>query len=341
MPDFYNIERGVNDRATENRGLGQMILVAQAGPPKPAQPQIPASISLTRVEANPVISNKKISFLIRELKKIFLLEFGKYMPPESQKKVPTFAVIPNKDMAAITRAILRRDAESILKSLQEFNPYFLRSFLRAALYYPNQVPYDIDMKTQFNPRDKEILINHIMRGGETPPGIVQVATTDRKSKIYFNDFFMSEDQFNYAIEIPASIIAHELAHVFSHRYWHLLFRIVLHEEGGAVLDEGMTEYRVAKLIFDKWSLKQSPKVANPKIGYTHDPHYQSYSDTFVAQVGVDAAFEAYFGGWVEWDDIDHPENALVIGIRNTKAMLARKQHTVWKWPGLPSTFLKP
>lgn len=313
---------GYGDKATEYG-------IRVAAGPKPAQKRT------SKPSAKPASSDKQISDLMKDLKKFFLQEFGKYMPQKTQRRMPKFTVIPDKDMKETERKHTKANGDYLLKQTQKFNPNSLEYLLKS-FYYPDPVPYTIDEKTQFKPKDKAYLIRNIIAGDilDTHRGkTVTIAFySDREDKIYLSESRVSTAVFAAGIEKPAGTIAHEMAHAFSDFNWYILTRIMLRAKGGGILDEGMTAHRVAHLAAREWALKQTNPVPIPDTGYTSEAKYRDRADDFVSQVGEAAAFEAFFGGWIDWDDDDHPENALVIGKRNVKAKDAKKSYTTWKWP---------
>ena len=123
-------------------------------------------------------------------------------------------------------------------------------------------------------------------------------------------------------QVDAGAVAHEMAHAYANQGWDDLIRMMKlrRMKDTDTLDEGMTTL-IERIVVDAWFAKQPSSTLIPLTRY--DSTYTDRAREFVKELGQDRAFEAYFGGWIDFTSNATPEDTLVIGKRTKKK---------WKWP---------
>jgi hypothetical protein len=123
-------------------------------------------------------------------------------------------------------------------------------------------------------------------------------------------------------KIDAGAVAHEMAHAYSDQGWHDLISLMRLRgmKETDKLDEGMTTL-IERIVVNEWHANQPSNTTIPLAAY--DSTYTDRADDFVKQLGKDLAFEAYFGGWIDFASNAKPEDTLIIGNKKKKK---------WKWP---------
>lgn len=122
--------------------------------------------------------------------------------------------------------------------------------------------------------------------------------------------------------INAGVVAHEMAHAYADQGWNDLISLMRLRgmQQTTELDEGMTTL-IEQIVVKDWHSKHAPRQTMPQPGY--DSKYTDRAEEFLKQIGRDLAFEAYFGGWINFTDNARPEQTLVIGNRTRRN---------WRWP---------
>jgi hypothetical protein len=123
-------------------------------------------------------------------------------------------------------------------------------------------------------------------------------------------------------QVDAGAVAHEMAHAYANRGWDNFIDMMRLRRMNETdkLDEGMTTL-IERIVVDAWVAKQPSGTVVPLARY--DSSYTDRARDFVKQLGRDPAFEAYFGGWIDFTNNATPEDTLVIGNKTKKK---------WKWP---------
>lgn len=121
--------------------------------------------------------------------------------------------------------------------------------------------------------------------------------------------------------LTAGVVAHEMTHAYANPNWEdFIYLMQLRRmKETEKLNEGMTSH-FAGLAVTEWYSKHGTGTI-PNSGYGSD--YTRIADEFIKEVGQEAAFTAYFGGFVDFTDNDRPEDFLLIG--------AEKKKWKWKW----------
>ncbi|HEY6411186.1 MAG TPA: DUF4157 domain-containing protein [Ktedonobacteraceae bacterium] len=337
-PQVFSISRGVQRDDGGAKAPEYGVLVAEGPSSSQKKGEKPSGA------AKSAGSDQQIKELMKELKKFFLKEFSNFTLKETQEKMQEFAVVPDKDMKETEIKDAKSEGEYQLKQTQKYNPQMLLYLLKN-FYYPDPVPYkEINETTQFKPKDKEYLIRNIILGDilDTHRGekVTIAFTSSHENKIYFSESRVNAAAFASDIDKVAGTIAHEMAHGFSSPNWYILTRVMLLGKDGGILDEGMVADRIAHPVARDWALDRKEGTKIPNTGYTDDPKFKKHADDFISQVGEQAALEAYFGGWIEWENDVKPEDSLIIGKKNVEAFdqyqkkgkKGSKNFTTWKWP---------
>ncbi|MEO8137958.1 MAG: hypothetical protein ABI831_28770, partial [Betaproteobacteria bacterium] len=128
-------------------------------------------------------------------------------------------------------------------------------------------------------------------------------------------------------QIDAGTVAHEMAHAYANQGWHDFINMMrlrgIREMDK--LDEGMTAH-IERIVVKEWFAQQPSGTLIP-IG-AYDATYTKRADDFVKALGKDLAYEAYFGGWIDFASNAAPEDSLIIGNKTKKKN--------WKWPWRPA-----
>jgi hypothetical protein len=122
-------------------------------------------------------------------------------------------------------------------------------------------------------------------------------------------------------QIGAGTVAHEMAHAYADQGWHDFIHMMKLRgmKETDKLDEGMATH-IERIIVKQWWANQPSNTTIPIAGY--DSTYTDRANEFVKALGKDLAYEAYFGGWIDFTSNATPEDTLVIGNKKKKK---------WKW----------
>jgi subtilisin family serine protease len=310
LEDRFGTGRTLEDRTTGYGGL-----VAQASPKKAVRkPKKPPS-SQARAEA-----------LIDELRtyyeKVFLagarrrsIPYGKQFSDPVRVRV-----VKDSDWPAENEAEAKRQATELTGTYLKFNPQLvmkeLTSWYRSiGKPYPDRLR-TIDEHTKLTASEERVIT-----------GVAAVSMVSRaraESAKIAGMYSLSTRQ----IVVPESKVkpgplVHEMAHAFAGVGWVDLMRLLDalgKNESANRLDEGMATH-ISSEVLDSWLAGQPAGTAKPSLGY--DPSYESRALSFFGEVTEERAYEAYFGGAVDYTNSDDPLNSLTIG--KTKPIR-------WKWP---------
>ncbi|MDY0883489.1 hypothetical protein ACFPL7_11060 [Dongia soli] len=230
----------------------------------------------------------------------------------------SLAVIADGDFEKANEAEAKRLAAQLQKKALKFAPDSVQRRLIA--FYnaqgealPSRLSV-VDEKTRLTP-DEDAAVFSIARA---------MTIADTKSEAAKVDGFYSSTTKAISLResaITAGAIAHEMTHAYAHPNWHdfiYLMRVRGMKETDK-LNEGMTSH-LSGLVIDAWFAKQSGGTI-PSTGY--GPDYIAIANDFIKEVGQEAAFTAFFGGFVDFTDNDKPEDFLLIG--------SAKKKWKWKW----------
>jgi len=266
-------------------------------------------------------SADQVKKLMKELQPIFQKKFSKnritYGPLVG--KSVRFRVVADKDFKAEVEQEAKRLANSILPITLKFAPEIVWKKLQA-FYKANKEPFPtrlqtIDENTKLT-REEKVAIFTLLE-----VLTVKKATDDADKVAAFYSPSMKEIVFRDS-EIDAGTVAHEMAHAYANQGWHDFINLMRLRGMGNTheLDEGMTTF-IERTIVQKWHLKQPSNTTIPLPGY--DSKFTDRAQEFIKQLGQDVAFEAYFGGWIDFTNNAKPEDTLKIGNKNKKK---------WTWP---------
>jgi len=263
----------------------------------------------------------EVKRLMKQLQPLFLKSFSRnritYGPKVGQS-VP-FRVVADKDFNAEVVKEAQRLAESTILLHLKFAPELVRKDLER-FYKTMKQPFParlqtIDENTQLTRDEKGAIFT-----------LLQVLTVEKAKaeadKIGgFYSPLAKEIVFRES-QIGAGTVAHEMAHAYADQSWydfiHMMKLRGMKETDK--LDEGMATY-IERIIVQQWWANQPSNTTIPLPGY--DSTYTDRADEFVKQLGKDWAFEAYFGGWIDFTSNAKPEDTLIIGNKIKKK---------WQWP---------
>jgi hypothetical protein len=262
----------------------------------------------------------EVKRLMKQLQPLFLKHFSKNRITYGPKvgALVQFRVIVGKDFKAEVAKEGQQLAASILPKSLKFAPEKvleqLQRFYRALKEpFPSRLRI-IDENTKLSREEKAAIFTwlEIM--------VVEKAKADADKIGAFFSPSRQEIVFRES-QIDAGTVAHEMAHAYAEQGWLDLITLMRLRGMEEVhkLDEGMAAY-IERTVVLQWHAQQPPNTPIPLAGY--DSTYTDRAAEFIKQVGQDPAFEAYFGGWINFTSNSNPEDALIIG-------KAKKQ---WKWP---------
>lgn len=265
--------------------------------------------------------DEQIKAIMAELQPIFKKHFSKkkitYGPLVG--KTVKFRVVADTVLKSEVEQEAKRLANGMIPMTLKFAPEIVRKELQN-FYRVVQQPFPdrlnvIDENTQLTNEEK-IAIFTLMQ-----VLTIQKATADAYKIGGFYSPSTKEIVFRKS-QIDAGTVAHEMAHAYANQGW-LDFINLMRLRGMKnthELDEGMTTL-IERTVIQEWFKKQPAATTIPLPGY--DSTFTDLAKDFVKQLGKEFAFEAYFGGWVDFTNAAKPEDTLVIGNKKKKK---------WKWP---------
>lgn len=260
------------------------------------------------------------------------LTFG----PLVGKKIPV-KLVADKDMKAELEKQAERIGNDIIHAMLKFNPQkvlddLTKMYATLGEPFPSRLK-KIDENTKLNKDENAFLFGAIQgallaevtKDADRTLGFFALGKKPKDLGVMFvrAEFAASDN----ALSELAGTIAHEMAHAYAGVRWRdfmrVMFAVGMMRTGE--LEEGMATFFEAE-VTEEW-LKTQPEGAKaPTPGYTDMPEVADSRDTFLADVGRDPALYAFFGGWVDFKDADHPQDTIIVGKPTKKA---------WKWPWRP------
>lgn len=264
---------------------------------------------------------QQVTDLMNQLRPLFQKNFSKHKityGPKVGSQVK-FRVVADKDFKAEVEQAARQLANSLLPMYLKFAPEKVLAKLEG--YYK--------ILRQPLPARLQTMNEHTRLSSEERAAIfplLQELTVARikgdSDKIgAFYSRFTDEAVFRTS-SIDAGVVAHEMAHAYADQGWHDLISLMVLRgmKQTSELNEGMTTL-IERIVVKDWHSKYAPKQTIPLPAY--ESKYTDRANEFLKQLGRDLAFEAYFGGWIDFTDNARPEQTLVIGNRKKKN---------WRWP---------
>ncbi|MEO8134762.1 MAG: hypothetical protein ABI831_12380 [Betaproteobacteria bacterium] len=259
---------------------------------------------------------------MKELQPLFLKNFSKnritYGPAVGT--AVKFRVVADKDFKAEIVKEAQRLANSTIHLHLKFAPEQVLKNLER-YYKVMKQPFPtrlkvIDENTQLTREEKVSLFTL------TQVLTVSKATAEADKTGGFYSPLANEIVFRES-QIDAGTVAHEMAHAYANQGWHDFIHVLKLRGIPDMdkLDEGMTTH-VERIVVKDWWAKQPSGTTIPIAAY--DATYTKRAGEFVKALGQDLAYEAYFGGWVDYASNAKPEDTLIIGNKTKKKN--------WQWP---------
>jgi len=263
----------------------------------------------------------KVKDLMKELQPLFQKSFSKnkttYGPAVS--KAVNFRIVADKDFKAEVVNEANRLANNTLPLHLKFAPELVRKNLERfyktmGQQFPDRLQ-TIDENTQLT-RDEKAAIFTLLQVLTVAKAKSEADKTGGFYSPLAKEIIFRESQ------IDAGTVAHEMAHAYANQGWHDFIHMMKLRgmKDTDKLDEGMATH-IERIIVNKWWANQPSNTIIPLAGY--DSTYTDLAKKFVKALGKDLAYEAYFGGWIDFTSNAKPENTLVIGNKKKKK---------WKWP---------
>ena len=247
------------------------------------------------------------------LSKFYLKRFSKYNVDRVGKKVSVILATEPELEAALRQQALDV-ADQMLQSTLKFNPEWVIKKLQD-FYRVMDKPFPYAGKT-FNENTKltreekagifalvtQALINELQRDLKVTQGFYS-RPKDRKGMgtIFVHKEFAEDVDRRHDL---AGTLAHELAHAYAEITW-WDFVDALSANGmlrtGALV-EGMATHFERIIVYD-WFDDQPSGTLIPLAGYRDEPEVKESADEFLEAVKEQAAYQAYFGGWVWFTDM--------------------------------------
>lgn len=261
----------------------------------------------------------EVNNLIKQLRPLFLKNFSRKKITYGPKvgKAVKFRVVADANFKAEVIKEAQQLANNLLPMTLKFAPEIILKKLQG-FYKAIQEPFParlrvIDEKTELTKDEKSAVLTLL------EVLTVQKATADANKIGGFYSPSTQEMVFRSS-QIDAGTVAHEMAHAYADQGWRDFIDLMRLRgmENTHELDEGMTTV-IERVVVMAWHAKQPSKTTISSPGY--DSTFTNLAQDFIKQLGKDIAFEAYFGGWIDFINSARPENALVIG----------KRKKPWKW----------
>ena len=314
---------GYGDKAAADQVTNRPVVVAQA---TPKQPQAKPSVNL----------QQKADDMVQELIPIFVKKFSRNkvtLGPNVGKTVPV-VLVSDADMDTAVTNHARDIAKTLLRARLKFAPDQVRKKLQAYYQqlsepfpYANQVidentKLSAEEKTHINGLDEAFLVVGLREDVKQTQGLYSVPPGSKGvGKIFVRKEIVDMGDFTHVL---AGLLAHEMAHAYAEITWRdfldAMFARNMQDTGA--LNEGMAT-RIEKVVTTEWHKQQPSGTLIPLTGYRNNPNVRKRAKTFVSAVGEKQAYDAYFGGWVEFTNPDKPEDTIRVGNANKKK---------WKWP---------
>jgi hypothetical protein len=263
----------------------------------------------------------EVNRVIKQLQPLFRKNFSKNKVTYGPKvgKLVKFRIIADQDFQAEVIKEGRRLADNAVPLFLKFAPDIILKKLMG-FYQAKQEKFParlqtVNENTQLTQEEKAAIFT-----------LMQVLTIEkvRADAAQIGGFYSTsmQEMILRASQIDAGTIIHEMAHAYADQGWHDFINLMRlrRMEKAHILDEGMTTY-IERIIVADWFAQQPARTVIPLASY--DATFTDRAADFVKQLGKDQAFEAYFGGWIDFTSNAKPEDTLIIGKRKKKK---------WKWP---------
>lgn len=316
---------GYGDDAAADNVTDRPVLVAQAdSPKKQAKPKQPVDLQ------------KKADDMVQELIPIFQKKFSRNkvtLGPNIGQTVPV-VLVSDADMDSALTDQARDTAKHLLKARLKFAPEEVRKSLEKLYQQLGEpFPYEgkvidenttlsAEEKVHINGLDEAFLIVGLREDAKRTQGFYSLpAGSSGIGKIFVRKDIVDMGDFTHVL---AGVLAHEMAHAYAEITWRdfldAMFARGMQDTG--FLDEGMAT-RIEKIVTTEWHKNQPSGTLIPLAGYRDEPKVGKREKSFVQAVGEAQAYDAYFGGWVEFTNPDKPEDTIRVGKTNKKS---------FKWP---------
>lgn len=280
--------------------------------------------SSSRVWANEGLGEStpedKVKALMKELQPLFQKSFSRKKITYGPKvgMAVNFRIVADKDFKAEVVKEAQRLAKSTIHLHLKFAPELVRRDLER-FYKVMKQPFPsrlqtIDENTQLT-RDEQVAIFTLLQVLTVTKARDEADKTGGFFSPLANEIVFRESQ------IGAGTVAHEMAHAYADQGWHDFIHMMKLRgmKETDKLDEGMVTH-IERIIVKQWWANQPSNTTIPIAGY--DSTYTDKANEFVKALGKDLAYEAYFGGWINFTSNARPEDTLVIGNKKKKK---------WKW----------
>jgi hypothetical protein len=253
--------------------------------------------------------------------------------PKVGSKIPV-KLVADADMTAVLTTQAQTIANDIIHSMLKFNPQSVRDQL-VRYYAKIKEPFPanlsvIDENTVLTSEQQAalfgfmrgVLIDEVRKDVAETQGFFMLPQNagDTGTMVVRSEFAQSAS----SVADLAGTIAHELAHAYADAGWRDFLRVMT--AVGMVrtgkLEEGMATFFESEVI-KEWLKSQPTTAPRPKLGYTDDPEVAESATVFIKAVSRKFALDAFFGGWVNFTDVDKPQDTIRVGEKHERA---------WKWP---------
>jgi len=302
-----------------------------------APPTAPASTVKPLPQPNPQdVAEAMVSTMADLYKKLYSVKRGKKyitLGPKVGSKIPV-KLVEDADMTAALTDQAQKVGDDIIHAMLKFNPQSVRDQL---------IKYYKALKTPFPDRLKVIDENTVLTQDEQASLFGEIKSfliaEVRKDVAQTQGFFMlpksASDTGTIVVRAEfakslnsvsdlAGTIAHELAHAYTDDGWRDFLRVmlVMGMARTGKLEEGMATFFEDEVV-SEWMKAQPIKTPRPELGYKDDPEVADSAATFIKAASKKYALPAFFGGWVNFDDANKPQDSIRIG---------EKREKKWKWP---------
>jgi hypothetical protein len=302
-----------------------------------APPTAPASPAKSSPQPSPQdVAEAMVKTMADIYKKLYSVKRGKKyitLGPKVGSTIPV-KLVEDADMTAALTDQAQKIGNDIIHAMLKFNPQSVLD--RLTKYYKV-------LKQPFPDRLKVIDENTVLTADEQANlfgEIKSVLTAEvRKDVAQTQGFFMLPQSASTtgtivvraefakslnSVSDLAGTIAHELAHAYSDEGWRDFLRVMNAMRMSRVgkLEEGMATFLEDEVV-SEWMKEQPIKTPRPELGYKDDPEVADSAATFIKAVSKKYALPAFFGGWVNFDDANKPQESIRIG---------EKREKKWKWP---------
>jgi hypothetical protein len=307
------------------------MLMQKAPPTTPAPPVNPSP------QPNPQdVAEAMVNTMADIYKKLYSVKHGKKyitLGPKVGSKIPV-KLVEDADMTAALTDQARQVGDDIIHAMLKFNPESVRDQL-IKYYKALETPFPdrlkvIDENTMLTRDEQDALFGRMKSSliAEVRKDVAQTqgffmlpqSASDTGTIVVRAEFAKSLN----SVSDLAGTIAHELAHAYADNGWRDFLR-VMRAMGMArtgELEEGMATFFEDEVV-SEWMKAQPIKTPRPELGYKDDPEVADSAATFIKVVSKKYALPAFFGGWVNFDDANKPQDSIRIG---------EKREKKWKWP---------